>query len=272
MTIQAYYPVVILVLIAELIHPVNNITFNFTTDKYSRPYHSFQGTLILKFLDRSELQSARLLHKFSNMAAVTVCARLHFSPACHGPSTVFSYSTRSFINEFQLQARVMPNQPIQLALLVHGNHGPYLSVFPNDASWHSMCVSWTGNGGKWAISVDGQAVQHGISLYSSGYVGGGGIFIIGQEQDAFSSSFRRDQAFCGSITQLNMWDQVLDANEIQTMDKECSLVPSGLLFRWGRSGLEMTPSLQTHWGYTQCQGKALLAVLDSILYLNWLKC
>ncbi|XP_017332869.1 adhesion G-protein coupled receptor D2 [Ictalurus punctatus] len=211
------------------------------------------GTLILKFLDRRKLQSARLLHKFSNMAAVTVCARLHFSPTCHGPSTVLSYSIRSFINEFQLRARVMPNQPVQLALLVHGKHGPYLSAFANDASWHSVCVSWTGNGGKWAISVDGQEVRRGISLYSSGYIGGGGIFIIGQEQYAFGSSSKSDEAFCGSITQLHMWDQVLDASEIRTMEKECSVIPSGLLFRWGRSRLEMTPSLQTQWGYIQCQ-------------------
>ncbi|XP_058256904.1 adhesion G-protein coupled receptor D2 isoform X2 [Hemibagrus wyckioides] len=211
------------------------------------------GTLILKFLDRSELQSARLLYTFSSMTAVTICARLHFSPTCHGPSTVFSYSVRSFINEFQLRARVMPNQPIQLALLVHGKHGPYISVFANDASWHSICVSWTGNGGKWAISVDGQEVRRGISLHSSGYIGGGGIFIIGQEQDEFGSSFKSDEAFCGSITQLHVWDQVLDAREIQSMEKECSLIPSGLLFRWGIFRLEMTSSLKTHWGYIQCQ-------------------
>lgn len=152
----------------------------------------------------------------------------------------------------------MPNQPIQLALLVHGKHGPYVSVFANDASWHSMCVSWTGNGGKWAISVDGQEVRRGISLHSSGYIGGGGIFIVGQKQDEFGSSFKSDEAFCGSITQLHVWDQVLDAREIQSMEKECSLIPFGLLFRWGISGLEMTPSLKTHWGYIQCQGKILL--------------
>lgn len=154
----------------------------------------------------------------------------------------------------------MPNKPIQLALLVHGTHGPYISVFANDASWHFICVSWTGKGGTWAISVDGQEVRRGISLYPSGYIGGGGIFIIGQEQDTFGSSFKSDEAFCGSITQLYMWDQVLDASKIQTLGKECSLIPSRLLFRWGRSELEMTTSLQTHWGYIECQGKALLAV------------
>lgn len=193
------------------------------------------------------------------MAAVTVCARLKFSPTCHGSSTVFSYSIRTFINEFQLRARVIPNQPIQLALLVHGEHGPFVSAFASDASWHSTCVSWTRNDGRWAISVDGQEVRHGISLYSSGSIGGGGIFIIGQEQDVFGSSFSSDVAFCGSITQLHMWDQMLDARKIQTMEKECSLIPSGLLFRWGRSELEITPSLQTHWGYIQCQGKAPLS-------------
>ncbi|XP_060732735.1 adhesion G-protein coupled receptor D2 [Tachysurus vachellii] len=211
------------------------------------------GTLILEFLDTRKLHFARLLHKFSSMTAVTVCAHLHFSPTCHGPSTVFSYSILSFIDEFQLRARVMPNQSIQLALLVHGQHGPFISVFANDDGWHSVCVSWTGNGGKWTISVDGQEVRRGISLYSSGYIRGGGIFIIGQEQDEFGSSFKSDEALCGSITQLHMWDQVLDAREIQTMEKECSLIPSGLLFRWSISGLEMTPSLKTHWGYIQCQ-------------------
>ncbi|XP_026768762.3 adhesion G-protein coupled receptor D2 [Pangasianodon hypophthalmus] len=216
-------------------------------------------TLILKFQDRSELQSTRLLHKFSDMTAVTVCAHLQFNPTCHGPSAVFSYSIRSFIKEFQLRARVLPNEPIQLALLVHGKHGPYLSVFANDASWHSVCVSWTGNGGKWAISVDGQEVRRGISLYSTGYIRGGGIFIIGQEQDSFGSSFKSDEAFCGSITQLHIWDQVLDASKIQTMEKECSVIPSDLLFRWGRSGLEMTPSLQTDWGYIQCQEHSQMA-------------
>ncbi|TSW35253.1 Adhesion G-protein coupled receptor D2 [Bagarius yarrelli] len=223
----------------------------------ARKATEINGTLTLKFMDRNEPQSARLLHKFSNMTAVTVCARLRFSPTCHGPSTVFSYSIHSFINEFQLRATVMPNQPIQLALLVHGQQGSNISVFANDASWHSVCVSWTGNDGKWAISVDGQEVGRGISLHSAGHIGGGGIFILGQGQDAFGSSFKHGEAFCGSITQLHMWDQVLDASEIQSLEKECSLVSSGLIFRWSISVLKMTPSLQNHWENIQCQDQFL---------------
>lgn len=108
------------------------------------------------------------------------------------------------------------------------------------------------------MSVDGLELRRGMTLYSSSYIGGGGIFIIGQEQDTFGSSFRSDEAFCGSITQLHVWDQVLDASQIQTMEKECSLILTGLLFKWGRSVLETMPGLQTHWGYIECPGKALL--------------
>ncbi|KAI5610223.1 adhesion G-protein coupled receptor D2-like isoform X1, partial [Silurus asotus] len=208
---------------------------------------------ILKFRGGSELQSARLLHKFSNMSALTVCARLQFSPACHGPSTVISYSTGSFVNEFQLRAWVKPNQPVELALMVHGEHSPYRSAFANDVSWHSTCVSWTGNDGMWTMSADGNEILSGINLYQSGSIGGGGIFIIGQEQDAFGRVRKNSDAFCGGVTQLQMWNRVLDASEIQTMEKNCTYVPSGLLFKWGTSGMEMTPSLQTHWGYIECE-------------------
>ncbi|KAF7703631.1 adhesion G-protein coupled receptor D2 isoform X2 [Silurus meridionalis] len=211
------------------------------------------GTLVLKFRGGSELQSARLLHKFSNMSAVTICARLQFSPACHGPSTVISYSTGSFVNEFQLRAWVKPNQPVKLALMVHGEHSPYRPAFAKDASWHSACVSWTGNDGMWTMSADGNEILSGINLYQSGSIGGGGIFIIGQEQDAFGRVRKNSEAFCGGVTQLHMWNRVLDASEIQTMEKNCTYVPSGLLFKWGTSGMEMTPSLQTHWGYIECE-------------------
>uniref|UniRef100_A0A3B4DUZ1 Adhesion G protein-coupled receptor D2 n=2 Tax=Pygocentrus nattereri TaxID=42514 RepID=A0A3B4DUZ1_PYGNA len=210
-------------------------------------------SVILEFLGRNERQSARLRHKFSDMAAVTVCTRLRFDPTCHGESTVFSYSIHSFINEFQLRANVTPKAPIGLALLVHGEHSTYQSAFANDASWHSLCVSWTGNGGEWAFSADGLEVGRGSRLYPSEHIGGDGFFIIGQGQNTFDGSFKSAEAFCGSITQLYIWDRALEAGEIRTMEKECKPITSSLLFRWSISGLEKDPSIQTHWESFQCR-------------------
>lgn len=225
-------------------------------------------SFILEFLGRNAGQSARLRHRFSDMGAVTVCSRLCFDPTSHGQSTVFSYSIPTFINEFQLRARVIPKKCIELALLVHGEHSRYQPAFDNDALWHTVCVSWTGNGGEWAFSVDGLEVGHGSPLYPSEHIGGDGLFIIGQEQDIFGGSFKNEEAFSGRITQLYIWERALEASEIRTMEKECKPVTSGLVFKWSTSGLEMEPSLQTHWGYFQCQGKVLLVVMIVVVVVS----
>ncbi|XP_062869473.1 adhesion G-protein coupled receptor D2 [Trichomycterus rosablanca] len=217
------------------------------------PEISATPDLVLNFLGQNSLQSARLVHKFSKLADVTVCTRISFGPFCNGSFTVFSYSIHSFINEFQVRARIIPNERVQLALLVHGQHGPYVPAFDNDFIWHSVCVSWTGNGGKWVISADGQEVEQGSALYSSEEIGGDGIFIIGQEQDSFGGSFKSEEAFCGSITQFHVWDQVLNAVEIGNMEKNCLYLPSGLIYKWGTSKLEMTPTLGVYWSYVKCQ-------------------
>lgn len=209
---------------------------------------------MLEFPARPHRKSARLRHKFLDMEVLTVCAHLQFNPTCHGLSTVFSYSIKSFINELQLQARIIENEPIQLALIVHGSNTTYLTAFPNDASWNFVCASWIGNGGKWAIWANGTKVGSGSSLNASNHIGGDGYFIIGQEQDTFGG-YKSDKALCGNITQLYMWDSVLLDSEIGNMEKDCSPVSSGLFFKWSESVLEIETSLQTRRGNSLCQGR-----------------
>ncbi|XP_051979787.1 adhesion G-protein coupled receptor D2 isoform X3 [Xyrauchen texanus] len=208
---------------------------------------------MLEFPVRPHQKSARLRHKFPNMEALTVCSYLQFEPTCHGLSTVFSYSIKKLINEFQLQAQIVENKPIQLALLVHGSKTTYVSAFANDAVWHFLCVSWVGNTGKWTIWADGTNVGSGSSLNSSSHIEGNGLFIIGQEQDSFGG-YKNDKALCGNITQLYMWDRFLADSEFRSMEKICSPVPSGLFFKLNESVLEIETSLQTRWGKSPCQG------------------
>ncbi|XP_056613780.1 adhesion G-protein coupled receptor D2 [Triplophysa dalaica] len=228
---------------------------------------------MLEFPARPHRKSSRLRHKFLNMELLTVCAHLQFNRNCHGLSTVFSYSVKSFINELQLQARILENEPIQLALIVHGSNTTYVKAFPNDASWNFVCASWIGNGGKWSIWANGVKVGSGSSLNASDHIGGDGLFIIGQEQDTFGG-YKSDKALCGNITQLYMWDSVLLDSEIQNMGKECSPVSSGLFFKWRESVLEIETSLQTRRGNSLCQGMKshshdqLTPLLDSSFHHN----
>ncbi|XP_062306059.1 adhesion G-protein coupled receptor D2 isoform X1 [Osmerus eperlanus] len=210
-------------------------------------------TLILEFRGRSDKKNARLLHTFPSMGSVTVCARLRFDPSCFGFSTVFSYSIKSFINEFQLRGRLVQGQPVQLALLVHGTHGPYQEAFLHDGSWHSVCVGWSRHGGRWALYADGSLINRGDGLNVGRDIGPEGLFIIGQEQDTFGGSFRSVESFSGSISQLNVWERALNDSEIHAMEKECLFNSPGLVFNWSKAALEIESSLKSVWGDTPCQ-------------------
>ncbi|XP_040896478.1 adhesion G-protein coupled receptor D2 isoform X2 [Toxotes jaculatrix] len=226
-------------------------------------------TLILEFSGRSERKHARLLHKFPSMGSVTVCTRLRFNPNCFGISTIFSYSIQSYINEFQLRANLIQGKPVQLALLVHGVHGPYQDAFHHDDSWHSVCVSWSQNGGRWALYTPDRGFARGDGLNSYDSIGPDGLFIIGQEQDTFGGSFKKDESFSGSITELHIWDRVLNGSEILKMEKECLPISSGLVFKWSREAMEIESSLMNLWRDNPCQGN--LTVLHSLLDGNSLQ-
>lgn len=211
-------------------------------------------TFILEFNGRSDRKNARLLHKFPSMGSVTVCTRLRFDHNCFGISIIFSYSIQSCINEFQLRANLTQGKPVQLALLVHGFHGAYQEAFDHDGSWHSVCVSWSQNGGRRALFIDGNETSKSDGLYSSDSIGPDGLFIIGQEQDTFGGSFKKDESFSGSITELHIWDRVLNRSEIYTMEKECSPISSGLVFKWGVGTMEIESSLTNLTSEIPCQG------------------
>lgn len=211
-------------------------------------------TLILEFNGRSDRKNARLRHKFLSMGSVTVCTRLRFDRNCFGISTVFSYSIQSYINEFQLRANLVQGKPVQLALLVHAINGSYQEVFEHDGSWHSICVSWSQNGGGWVLFIDGLEVFRGNGLNSSNSIGPNGLFLIGQAQHTFGGSFKKDESFSGSITDLFIWDRVLNNSEIYSMEKDCSPISSGLVFKWAEEFMEIESSLTTVQRDSPCKG------------------
>ncbi|XP_061831986.1 adhesion G protein-coupled receptor D2 isoform X1 [Nerophis lumbriciformis] len=242
--------------------------------KFTTHLQSSSETLTLEFSGRSDRKNARLLLKFPPMGAVTVCAYLRFDPNCYGISTIFSYSIQSHINEFQLRANLVQGKPVQLALLVHGIHGAYQDVFDHDGSWHWICVSWNQNGGRWTLLTDGRLVYSGEGLNSTDSIGPDGLFIIGQEQDTYGGSFKKDESFSGSITELHIWDHVLNRRELDTTEKECSPTTSGLLFKWSGASLEIDSSLTKMWRSSPCKGNVSVfdpSFLDSILEGNGLQ-
>ena len=49
----------------------------------------------------------------------------------------------------------------------------------------------------------------------------GGVFVIGEEQDSVGGEFNPEESFYGDLSQLNVWNRQLSANEIYDLALSC---------------------------------------------------
>ena len=80
-----------------------------------------------------------------------------------------------------------------------------------------------------------------VSLYFSvnvlpkpftGYeISGGGVLVLGQDQDSLGGGFDAIDSFIGEMTGVNIWDHVIKDQEIMRMSKSC-LTGVGNVFQW----------------------------------------
>ena len=94
-------------------------------------------------------------------------------------------------------------------------------ISANDGFWHHICASWENKAGSWKIYKDGVSQAKGSGLKTGHVINTNGILIIGQEQDAFGGGFVFTQCYIGELTDLNMWNRVLNANEVSNLSKSC---------------------------------------------------
>lgn len=91
----------------------------------------------------------------------------------------------------------------------------------NDGVWHFMCASWENKAGSWNIYKDGVSEASGSGLKTGQVIKTDGILTIGQDQDSSGGDFDASQGFIGELTDLNMWNRVLNATEILKLSKAC---------------------------------------------------
>lgn len=94
-------------------------------------------------------------------------------------------------------------------------------VTTNDGFWHLMCASWENKAGSWNIYKDGVSQTSGSGLKTGYVIKTNGILTIGQDQDSHGGDFDATQGFIGELTDLNMWNRVLNATEILNLSKSC---------------------------------------------------
>ena len=78
-----------------------------------------------------------------------------------------------------------------------------------DKHWHHVCVTWTNNGGELKVYTDGSLIKAKTECRSGDVIHGGGVLVIGQDQDKVGGDFVAAQSLVGLMSHLNLWNFVL---------------------------------------------------------------
>ncbi|KAL9964700.1 hypothetical protein ACROYT_G028376 [Oculina patagonica] len=146
--------------------------------------------------------------------AFTICFGLRTNDNTADYRTVLSYSSVSSDNEITIM------RMSQMRLYVMNKYRS-TTVSVNDGLWHHICVYWSSQRGRWGIYKDGVLADFGQGLMSDYALDNHGVLIIGQEQDSFGGRFDARQSFIGELTDLNIWNKVLDSEEMKLFSKSC---------------------------------------------------
>jgi hypothetical protein len=75
-------------------------------------------------------------------------------------------------------------------------------------------------------------VKSGNGLKSGLSVGGGGTFVLGNDQDSFGGGFWTGESMMGYLSQVNVWDKVIAKEKIQEMSSSCKNKMEGNVVSW----------------------------------------
>uniref|UniRef100_A0A8C7PT42 Sushi, von Willebrand factor type A, EGF and pentraxin domain-containing protein 1 n=1 Tax=Oncorhynchus mykiss TaxID=8022 RepID=A0A8C7PT42_ONCMY len=91
----------------------------------------------------------------------------------------------------------------------------------NTGQWHHIGVSWRSWDGDWRVYINGNPSDGGKGLSVGSTIPGGGALVLGQDQDQRGEGFNPVESFVGSLSQLHIWDRVLDPQQIKILASTC---------------------------------------------------
>ncbi|KAL7859892.1 hypothetical protein SRHO_G00150390 [Serrasalmus rhombeus] len=157
-----------------------------------------------------------------SLNSFTACMNLQMRP--RSVHTVLSYSSSGHDNE------LMITMGHEIGLWI-GNEFVSLPHTFHSHSWAHYCVTWashTGGAELWVNGIVGteQYLRAGYTIMA------GGVLILGKDQDGYLGISDSD-AFVGHMTDVNVWDYVLSADDIQEQMSCEDNVGKGNVLSWG---------------------------------------
>lgn len=156
-----------------------------------------------------------------DLVEFTLCAWLETNNTFNY-GTIISYATGELDNALTL---------IDYSGLVLWVNGKYVvtNVKINDGIWHHVCISWKSSTGDFLILVDSTIKASGTGLSVDKPILGGGIFVLGQDQDFPQGGFSRSESFVGKMAHVDVWSRKFEEDE---MNHKCKNYEGGDFVSW----------------------------------------
>ncbi|KAL9972183.1 hypothetical protein ACROYT_G018440 [Oculina patagonica] len=182
----------------------------------------------LSFQVRVVKSYSKIKKTIPDLTALTIAFWMRTSDRL--PGTVISYATQE---ADKLQDNALTLQDYAGFNLFVNNRTVYTGLKVNDGQWHHVAVTWESAGGTWRSYKDGVEIRSSSVAFQQGEViTGSGVLILGQEQDELGGGFNTQENFIGDVSQMNIFDYTLSANDIYNLAYSCDHV-KGNVAAWG---------------------------------------
>ncbi|KAJ8364579.1 hypothetical protein SKAU_G00134100 [Synaphobranchus kaupii] len=154
--------------------------------------------------------------------ALTLCLRSF--PDNRRANSLFSLATPSYANAFLL---FQPEKG-RYNVNVNNNFHEFFGMPDNQYETNSVCWTWVGKTGLTQIWVNGKRSIR-VKITTDAVLAGKPIIILGQEQDNYGGRFDANQCFIGDLSDVHMWNYVLNPCEIQNYMSANTFTPGNVL-------------------------------------------
>nr|XP_002741091.1 PREDICTED: uncharacterized protein LOC100373294 [Saccoglossus kowalevskii] len=108
--------------------------------------------------------------------------------------------------------------PTNVQLYVNNGAATGSSVAVNYGVWHHLCFTWdSADSGRYHYYKDGVMRYTSYNLKNNQAILGGGTLILGTWQASIGGGFSKSYSFNGEMTKFNIWSELLDPQDIQSM-------------------------------------------------------
>ncbi|KAG9269660.1 carbonic anhydrase 6 [Astyanax mexicanus] len=168
-----------------------------------------------------------------NLHSFTACMNLYMRP--RPVHTVLSYSSSGNDNELTI------TMGHEIGLWI-GNEFVNLPHNHHAHSWAHYCVTWASHTGGAEVWINGVVGDE--QYLRAGYtIRPGGVLILGKDQDGFLGISDSD-AFVGQMTEVNVWDYVLSADDIREQMHCEGKMAKGNVLSWGITRMSLYGGVQ----------------------------